>query len=78
MERNDNYMNQDFAIESFISFCDDMMITEEGFKDGVKNIGKTILKGIQFIWGKFLELCRRVKTAAKTFLIMFQKILEKR
>ena len=24
-------MNQDFAIESFISFCDDMMIAEEGF-----------------------------------------------
>ena len=60
-------MNQEFAIESFISFCDDMMIAEEGFKDGVKNIGKTILKGIQFIWGKFLELCRRVKNAAKSF-----------
>ena len=61
-------MNNDtFAIESFINFCDDMMIAEEGFKDGVKNIGKTILKGIQFIWGKFLELCRRVKNAAKSF-----------
>ena len=59
--------NNTFAIESFISFCDDMMIAEEGFKDGVKNIGKTILKGIKFIWGKFLELCRRVKNAAKSF-----------
>ena len=65
--------NQEFAIESFISFCDDMVIAEEGFKDGIKNIGKNILKGIQFIWGKFLELCRRVKTAAKTFFFKNKK-----
>ena len=65
--------NNEFAIESFISFCDDMMIAEEGFKDGVKNIGKTILKGITFIWNKFLELCRRVKSIVKTFFTKNKK-----
>ena len=48
-------MNQEFAIESFISFCDDMIITEEGFKDNVKKIGKSMWRGLLRLLSKLLE-----------------------
>lgn len=44
IERNDIFMNQTFAIESFISFCDDIMITEEGFKDIIDKLIELLKK----------------------------------
>ena len=43
-------MNQEFAIESFISFCDDMMITEEGFNE----IKDKVWTGIKNVWAKIV------------------------
>ena len=43
-------MNQEFAIESFISFCDDMMIAEEGFLSTIKTkLKKFLLTIVRFI-----------------------------
>ena len=36
--------NQTFAIESFISFCDDMVIAEEGFKDIIDKLVELLKK----------------------------------
>lgn len=43
-------MNQEFAIESFISFCDDMMIAEESFLNTIKTkLKKFLLTIVRFI-----------------------------
>lgn len=47
--------NNTFAVESFISFCDDMIIVEEGFKDSVKKIGKSMWIGLLSLLSKLLE-----------------------
>ena len=46
-------MNQEFAIESFISFCDDMMIAEEGFKDIIDKLIELLKKVVYGIQKKF-------------------------
>ena len=43
-------MNQEFVIESFISFCDDMMIAEEGFKE----VKDKVWTGIKNVWAKIV------------------------
>ena len=58
--------NNTFAIESFISFCDDMMIAEEGFKDGIKNVWitiRTIFKKLIQIFKNFIMNINYFKTA---------------
>lgn len=52
-----------YTLESFITFCDDMYIAEEGFKD----IGSLIIKGVKTIWNAFLTLIVTIKTKIKEF-----------
>ena len=54
--------NNTIAIESFITFCDDMMIAEEGFKD----IGKSILNAINKVWQWFLKILKKAKDKIKS------------
>lgn len=55
----------DIAIENFISFCDDMMIAEEGFGDTMKKIGTNIVEFIKKIWNGFLDFFRKIKQKIK-------------
>ena len=57
-------MNQTFAIESFISFCDDMMIAEEGFKE----LGTKALKYGRTLIDKFILMMRKISNALKMFI----------
>ena len=48
--------NNEFAIESFISFCDDMIIAEEGFKE----IKEKAWQGIKNIWAKIVTWFKNI------------------
>lgn len=50
-------MDNNFAIESFIEYCDSMMIVNEGFKDGMSKIVDKIKKIFEWIRG----LLRKIK-----------------
>ena len=47
-----------YTIESFINFCDDMQIVEEGFKDNIKKFGKAAWQGLLKAIKKLLEKIR--------------------
>lgn len=61
------YFYNDIAIENFISFCDDMIIAEEGFGDVVKNIGIGIKKTLETVWKSFLKLLSAISDKVKKF-----------
>ena len=56
-----------YTLENFISYCDNMMIVEEGFKDTVKNsrIGKAIKAAIDWIIKHIKIIGQRIKDAWK-------------
>lgn len=57
----------DVVLESFINFCDDMQIADEGFGDVVKNIGGKIKTAINTVWSAFLRLLKTIKEKINAF-----------
>lgn len=65
-------MNQEFAIESFISFCDDMQIVEEKLETNI--LDKTLAKSMYLYHASYLKL----NTIKPTSLNMGTRLSRKR
>lgn len=71
----DNYSNT--STESFLAFCDDMIIADEGFFEVAKSIGKGFVKIIKSIWNAFVGIIRKFVSIVREKLGPSRKTLRK-
>ena len=55
-------MNDTFCVEAFVDYCDEMMIANEDFKEGMKKVGKSIIHFFEMIIEKINALVLKVQS----------------